>query len=249
MKNRAPIPRLTATPGAAVLTVRPGGGRWSLAGWIVLSRAVLGLGLHFTWFAAYVPLILVLRFLVKLDPVVTLCVVCGVYVLCSLRGGVREMRESLRRFHGVEFSPPDAPERFRFVRAAPGGRWRPVSDLRHVRILHLVAAPEDGRPAPVDSVWAVSVRVNGAPWSALCDGRGDPGAAAEALVRLLEPVGVPVEFVAECRPKRPQRRRPAAAVRPPAGAGTAGAVPAGAVPADAVPADAGPADAVPEGRS
>ncbi|WP_327676270.1 hypothetical protein [Kitasatospora sp. NBC_00458] len=239
-----PVPNLRSTGHSTVLTVRPGGGRWVLAGWIVLSRAALGIGLHFVWFPAYIPLILVLRYVVELSPRTNLAVAAGTYLLCSLRQGIREMRDPLRRFHRLEFGPPGAPDRFRIVGAAPGGRWRPAADLQGVQILHLVTVRADGRPVPEGDGWEVSVRVCG-PGSAYCAGDGDPRAVAEELARVLEPAGVPVEFTTV---RRAPRHIPAAAAHPPADARPVGTRRSEAPPADAAPADARPADAPPEQR-
>ncbi|MFB7470996.1 hypothetical protein [Kitasatospora sp. NPDC056184] len=233
---------LRSTGGSTILTIRPGGGRWLTAGWIVLSRVALGVARQVWWIPAYVPLILVLRCLVELDPRTNLAIVGGVHLLCSLLWATREMRDPLRVFHRLELRPPDAPDRFRIVGPGPAGRWRPAADLLGVRIVHLVTGPPDGRPVPEDDGWKVEVRVR-EPRPLYCVGAGDPRAVAAELARVLEPAGVPVEFVTA---RRTARRLPAPAVRPPAGARPGGAVPADAVPA---PADAVPADAPPERRS
>ncbi|WP_380284657.1 hypothetical protein [Kitasatospora purpeofusca] len=237
---KQPALSLRSTGNSAVLTVRPGGGRWLSAGWIVLSRAALGVARQVWWIPAYIPLILVLRYLVELDPRTNLAIVGGAYLLCSLLWGSREMRDPLRVFHRLEFGPPDAPDRFRIVGPGPAGRWRPTADLLEVRIVHLVTGPVAGRPGPEGDGWKVEVRVR-EPRSLYCAGVGDPRAVAAELARALEPAGVPVEFVTA---RRAARGLPAAA-RPPAGARPGRAAPADAVPEDAVPLDAVPVDAPP----
>ncbi|MCX4684999.1 hypothetical protein OG401_11880 [Kitasatospora purpeofusca] len=237
---------LHGTGHSTVLTVRPGGGRWRSAGWIVLSRVLLAVAGQVWLIPAYIPLILLLRYVVELAPRTNLAVVGGVYLLCSLLWGSREAQALLRVFHGLEFGPPEAPDRFRIVGPGPAGRWRPLADLRGVQIVHLVTEPVDGRPAPEDDGWRVSVSVR-EPRSLFRDGVGDPRAVAAELARVLEPAGVPVEFVTARRARRPPvADRPPAVVRP-RRAAPGNTAPVNTAPVDAVPVDLPPA-APPERR-
>ncbi|MFF2350395.1 hypothetical protein ACFVVL_11490 [Kitasatospora sp. NPDC058115] len=237
---KQPGPGLRNTGRSVVLTVRPGGGRWRSAGWIVLSRTLVGAGRQVWWIPAWVPLVLLLRHVLERDPRTSAAITAGSYLLCSPLWGIREVRDALRAFHQLEFGPPGAPERFRVVGAGPGGRWRPIADLLGVEIVHLVTAPVDSRPGPENDRWKVSVRVRG-PRSLYREGTGDPRAVAAELAGALEPAGVPVEFVTV---RRTARKLPAAPARPPVDARAVRAVPV-----DAVPVDVGPVDAPPEPSS
>lgn len=88
------------------------------------SRVCLAVAGQVWLIPAHIPLILVLRYVVELAPRTNLTVVGGVCLLCSLLWGLREARDLLRVFHGLEFGPPEAPDRFRIVGPGSAGRWR-----------------------------------------------------------------------------------------------------------------------------
>ncbi|MGW2548201.1 hypothetical protein ACWC5I_46940 [Kitasatospora sp. NPDC001574] len=111
---------------------------------------------------------------------------------CWLVSGWGELTRPSR----LEFAPPDAPARMRFVRLGVRGRWRPVTELGNLRVAHRIVAPVDGDPRPARETFTVrreAARPGTAPLSAY-EVPGDPRRLVEQLGGLLAPAGLAVEL-------------------------------------------------------
>ncbi|MEV7020729.1 hypothetical protein [Kitasatospora sp. NPDC093558] len=106
----------------------------------------------------------------------------------------------------VEFAPPAAPERMRFVRAGRPDPWVPVAHLGRIVIAHRMTEPYEGDRQPAEHTYTLRMVMRhneqapyGGPYPE------DPRELAEALRELLAPAGVRIEAetTRSVRPKLP----------------------------------------------
>ncbi|MFE6052198.1 hypothetical protein ACFQ6N_15700 [Kitasatospora sp. NPDC056446] len=169
-------------------------------------RAVLGAGRDALFapvvlggFSVLLGLVLFIAFGVGLGTVllVLALVSAGEVLLLAPLGAYAD----LRAFYRVEFGPPAAPERLRFVRTGRVDPWLPVSELSRFVIVHRIQEPYPGDRRPAAHTYDLRMVLRHNQQAPSVRSRaGDPTRLAEELKALLAPAGVRVELDPPQRP-------------------------------------------------
>ncbi|WP_157849796.1 MULTISPECIES: hypothetical protein [Streptomyces] len=101
----------------------------------------------------------------------------------------------LKAVHRVEFAPPAAPERMRYVRAGRVDPWLPVSELSRFVITHRIEEPYPGDRRPAGHAYDLRMVLRHNQKAPSVRSRaGDPTRLAGELTALLSSAGVRVEL-------------------------------------------------------
>ncbi|MFF2081346.1 hypothetical protein ACFVXG_42075 [Kitasatospora sp. NPDC058162] len=188
-------PALRAGPDSTDLVFARGGGTRVEAVRTVLraGRAALFAPVVLGGFSVLLGLVLFITFGVGLGTVllVLALVSAAEILLIAPLGAVADLRVARR----VEFAPPTAPERMRFVWPGRVDPWLPVSELSRVVITYRIEEPYPGDPRPAGHTYDLRMVLrHNQKAPDLRSRTGDPGRLAEELTALLSSAGVRVEL-------------------------------------------------------